>query len=295
MSKRRFVKKIIPTFIKQYIKNNISLEDKPKQVEYVVDIKNIKRMFDKRIIVTGATGAIGTAVCYRLLSEGAIVGVCGRNMDKVNDLVKRFEEDNMLEGTAIPLYLDVLDDMSINEAVDTFVNKVGGLDAYINNAGGGARDDCKLIHEQDIDIIDKVINTNLRGTIIGARKAAQIMIKQKSGKIINMSSVVGIQGKARMSDYAAAKSGVIGFTKSLAIELGSYNITVNCISPGMVNQIPFDAGIPIKKTNTNCLMRFGYTDEVANLVSFILSAEADYITGHNFVIDGGRSLGLMGD
>lgn len=98
-----------------------------------------------------------------------------------------------------------------------------------------------------------------------------------------------------MTDYSSAKAGIIGFTKSLALELGTYNIRVNCISPGMVNQTLFDMGKPIQKTNTNCLGRFGYTDEVANLVAFIVSDRAKFITGHNFVIDGGRSLGLMGD
>ncbi len=296
---KKLIKKLIPGSVKRYIKKNIQSdtcnEGNHKCTEYVVKTSDIDRLAGKRIMVTGGTGAIGSAICQRLLAEGATVGICGRDMEKVNALVARFQAQEQIKGIVIPLYLDVTDDSSIERAVEAFVQQTGGLDAFINNAGGGARGESKPIHEQSIEVIDRVLNTNLRGSMICARKAAQVMVEQKSGKIINMSSVVGMRGKAKMSDYAAAKAGILGFTQSLALELGMYNITVNCISPGMVNQTPFDAGMPVKETNTNCLKRFGYTDEAANVVAFILSNEADYITGHNFVVDGGRSLGLMGD
>ena len=110
-----------------------------------------------------------------------------------------------------------------------------------------------------------------------------------------MSSIVGINGKKNFSDYAAAKAGIIGYTKSLALELGEYGITVNCVAPGGIIQVPFDAGVPEIKVETSSIGRLGYTDEVANLVEFIASPKADYITGQIFIIDGGRSLGLMGD
>lgn len=291
---KKIVKKIIPASVKKYIKKNVQTVQKGC-TEYVIRTSDIDRFSGKKIIVTGGTGAIGSAICQRLLAEGATVGICGRDMKKVNDLTARFQAQNLPGGTIIPLYLDVTDDKSIEDAVDSFVKQAGGLDAFINNAGGGARGESKPIHEQSVEIIDRVLNTNLRGSMICARKAAQVMVEQKYGKIINMSSVVGMRGKAKMSDYAASKAGILGFTQSLALELGEYNITVNCVSPGMVNQTPFDAGMPVKPTSTNCLKRFGYTDEVANLVAFVLSNEADYITGHNFVVDGGRSLGLMGD
>ncbi len=294
MSLNNIIKKVIPKSVKQYIRRN--LNEGSKTVEYTVRLTNEKRFANQRIIVTGATGAIGSAICHRLVAEGATVGICGRNIDKINELIERFQSENICkEGSCYPLVLDVTNDNNISLAIEEFVVKTGGLDAFVNNAGGGAREKSKPIHMQDIEIIDRVLNTNLRGSIICAREAARIMAMNKNGKIINMSSVIGMNGKAEMSDYAAAKAGIIGFTKSLALELGEHNITVNCISPGMVNQIPFDGGLHVRQTDQNCLGRFGYTDEVANLVAFILSKDADYITGHNFVIDGGRSLGLMGE
>lgn len=297
MKSSQVIKLFIPKLIKNFIKKQICNSLKSTQdVEYVIRTSDINKLQGKAVMVTGGTGAIGSAICHKLLIEGATVGICGRNEEKINATIARFNAEGLPGlGTAIPIILDVTDDLNINSAIDEFVNKVGKLDAFVNNAGGGARGESKPIHKQDIEVIDMVLNTNIRGSIICARKVAQVMTNQKNGKIINMSSVVGMRGKAKMSDYAAAKAGIIGFTQSLAIELGEYNITVNCISPGMVNQVPFDAGMTIKGTNSNCLKRFGYTDEVASLVSFIVSEDADYITGHNFVIDGGRSLGLMGD
>lgn len=295
MSLKQVVKRMIPLSIKKYIKKNLVGSERTV-TEYIIKTSDINKLHGKRVIVTGGTGAIGSAICHRLLYEGAIVGICGRNEEKLKSLIERFNAEKLPgSGVAFPLILDVTCDESIENAINHFVNQHGGIDVFINNAGGGAREDSKLLHEQDIAVIDRVLNTNLRGSMICARKAAQFMIPQRYGKIINMSSVIGMQGKVKMTDYATAKAGIIGLTKSMALELGEYNITVNCISPGMVNQIPFDAGMPTKRTNTNCLKRFGYTDEVANLVSFIISDEANYITGHNFVIDGGRSLGLYGD
>ncbi len=294
MSIKKLIRKMIPTSVKKAIKKNIATNN-PSCAEYIVRTTDLSRFEGKRIIVTGATGAIGSAICQRLLSEGATVGVCGRNKQKLDNIVEKFEKEKFSAEKIVPLIIDVTNDESIYSAMDLFVEKTGGLDALVNNAGGGARTNSKPVHEQDVAVIDSVLNTNLRGSIVCAKKAAQIMVAQKHGKIINMSSVIGLQGKATMSDYAAAKAGIIGFTKSLALELGEYNITVNCISPGMVNQTPFDAGMPVKQTGNNCLKRMGYTDEVANLVVFALSDESNFITGNNFIIDGGRSLGLYGD
>ena len=118
------------------------------------------------------------------------------------------------------------------------------------------------------------------------------MKENSYGKIINISSVVGINGMSKYSEYAAAKAGIIGFTKSLAMELAPYGINVNCISPGMINQIAFDKPLNEVKTNKSFVGKVGKTDEIANAVAFLVSDEANYIVGQNLVIDGGRTLGL---
>lgn len=291
----RVVEKLIPRKIKSRIRNSI-IQSGNREVQYNINISHEGRLQGKTVMVTGATGAIGSAICYRLVTEGAIVGVCGRSQDKINKVIQHIDSSKKENiGLVMPVILDVTDVSSIDSAFDEFIRMHGGIDILINNAGGGARGQSKSLHQQEIEIIDSVLDTNLRGSILCARKAANQMVLQNSGKIINMSSVVGMAGKSKMVEYAASKAGIIGFTKSLALELGKYNINVNCVSPGMVNQIVFDRGLEERPTKSNCLGHFGRTDDVANLVAFLVSEEANYITGQNFVIDGGRSLGLMGD
>lgn len=293
MKIRNMFKKIIR---KLFPKRQIS----HTEVHYNLKVTDIATFEGKKILVTGATGAIGSATVYQLFLMGATVGVGGRNTNKVEALIKKLEEETRAfsqRGRLVPIIIDVSDEQSIVAGIKEFADygEIKGLYALVNNAGGSARRENANFFEQSTAVIDSVLSVNLRGSMLCAREAAKYFIQQKVGKIINMSSVVGMNGKKNMCDYAAAKAGIIGFTKSLAVELGEYNIKVNCISPGQVFQIPFDLGIPIQATNKNWLKRFGYTDEVASLITFILSEKCDYITGHNFVIDGGRSIGLCGD
>lgn len=292
--------RIIPNRIKNAIKCLMgkSLQaPTPTVHEYKLFLDDEKRFAGKNVIVTGGTGAIGSAICYQLAACGALVGMCGRNEEKIKSTIAKIaNESPCVASKLVPVVLDVNNDEQVESAVDWFVSKYGKLDAFVNNAGGqpgrvGGMS--PYLHEQDISQIDLVLDTNLRGTMLGCRVAAKHMVQQRSGAIINMASVIGIGGKAGMCDYAAAKAGVIGLTKSLAIELGKLNVRVNCISPGFINQVPFDEGSLERSTNKNVLGRHGTTRKVADMVCYLIYD--DYMTGQNIVIDGGRSLGLFGD
>lgn len=294
MSAKNLLKKVIPVSIKSVIKKVIA----PSTVipsDYHIICEDRKRLEGMRVLVTGATGAIGSALAHRLLLEGATVGVCGRSLDKIHVMCEGFACEGLSPERIIPLIVDVTDDDSIKQGVMSFISACGGIDALVNNAGGSARGMQRPFAEQDFSIIDNIIRVNLRGAMLCTHEVAPKLIKQGSGgRIINMSSVMGIAGAANMCDYAAAKAGIIGFTKSLAIELGSYGITVNCVAPGMVSQHPGEYTRVQRPTDGNRLGRYGTPDEVARLIVYLLSPDADYITGQNVVIDGGRTLGLTG-
>lgn len=292
--------RIIPNRVKNAIK---CLMGKSLQVptptvhEYKLFLDDEKRFTGKNVIVTGGTGAIGSAICYQLAACGALVGMCGRNEDKINSTIQRIaKESPSVADNIVDIVLDVNNESQVETAVDEFVSKYGRLDVFVNNAGGQpgrVGGSSPYLHEQDIFQIDLILDTNLRGTILGCRAAAKHMVKQKGGSIINMASVIGMGGKAGMCDYAAAKAGIIGLTKSLAIELGDFNIRVNCISPGFINQVPFDEGSLERSTNKNVLGRHGSTRKIADMVCYLI--HDDYITGQNIAVDGGRSIGLYGD
>lgn len=288
---KKIISKFIPSRLKHRILDSLANHLVSTRKPYIIRKTEELSMNEKCGIVTGATGAIGSATVLKLASQGAIVGVAGRNKDKIDETIAYIK--TLLPSSKLyPIILDVTNDLQVEDAVCRFYNAHGKIDFFINNAGGGPRQRKKMLHLQDMSIIDEILNTNLRGSILCSRIAAKYMIERQSGVIINLSSVMGMNGQAEMVDYSASKSGILGLTKSQALELGKYNVRVNCVSPGMVHQIPFDREYAEKQTTKNTLGRVGYTDEVANLISFLCSDEASYITGQNFVIDGGRSIGL---
>jgi len=296
MVMKKIVKKIIPKRIKEWYKktqiNIIKTDLRDTECIYKLKIDDTKKFENKVAIVTGGSGAIGSAISFRLAMEGAFVYVAGRNIDNISRVVNMIRENN---GNAVSLVLDVTKPENIENEFKKIYDEHGRIDIIVNNAGGSSRKQSKILVDQDINVIDMVLDSNLRGTILCCKYVAKYMINSKSGKIINIGSTTGLQGNMGNVDYAASKSGIIGLTKALAKELGEYNINVNCVSPGRINQIMFDEILDDIKDDGAYLLRKGKTGEVSSVVTFLASDEASFITGQNFVVDGGRSLGLKGD
>jgi len=260
--------------------------------DYVLNVSEHKRFEGKVALVTGGSGAIGRAICMRLALEGAYVVVCGRRLETTGKVVAEIKQYGCRAESAI---LDVTNEKAIEMAVDKIVNNHKHIDILVNCAGGSTRTKNANLHEQSIEMIDEMLTTNLRGSMLCTRAVSKKMIEQKSGKIVNISSVIGLRGKAKFSDYAASKAGIIGYTASVAIELGKYGININCVSPGYIQRgIYTDEQLPYL-LKSNCMNRVGTHEDISAAVAFLASDDANFITGQNLCVDGGRSLGLHGD
>ena len=288
------LKKLIPKKIKIKIANRelnvIKNKIRNTECEYKVYKEDVGKLDKKIAIITGGSGAIGSAICFKLAIEGAIVFIAGRNKENLNSVVHQIRNNG---GKAETIELDVTKYDDIKEKFEKIYNKYGRIDILVNNAGGSARSKNSKIVNQDVNIINDILDVNLKGTILCCKEVSKYMIQQKEGRIINIGSTVGIGGLSGFSEYCASKAGVIGFTKSLAMELAEYGICVNCVSPGITNQILWDKFIEdIPNNNKSYINRKGKTDDIANAVEFFCRDESEYIIGQNLVVDGGRSLGL---
>ena len=239
---------------------------------------------DKVAIVTGASRGIGEAIAKQLSSCGAKIILIARNSDQLVAVKETIISNG---GIAESIAGDVSNLNSISEIVTNTIDKWGRIDILVNNAGI-ARDN--IIMRMKEDDWDSVMNINLKGCFNGIKSVARPMIKNKAGRIINITSVIGQIGNAGQSNYAASKAGIIGLTKSMAKELGSRNITVNAVAPGyittdMTNELNDEVKEQLKSSIP--LGRLGTPDDVANLVCFLASDEAGYITGQTFNVDGG--------
>ena len=245
----------------------------------------MKKFEGKTVIVTGGGKNIGRQISLDFASEGANVVVCDYNEENANQTVAEIEA---MGCSAMAAVCDVRDRKKVFEYVDAAIEKYGKIDVLVNNAGGSAMLLKKLSKFVDAEpeTIDFVIDTNIKGTMNFIQAVLKPMIEQKSGKIINMSSIAAVCGLERRVDYSAAKAALIGMTKSLAIEVGRYEICVNCVSPGSIAR---NGKYNDHMTYLGENGRSGSPKDISDTVLFL--ASQDYITGQNFIIDGGRTLG----
>ena len=248
------------------------------------------RLQDKIAIVTGSTGGIGQAIAINFAKEGAYVVINGRNAERakaVSDQIKAMGRQSLV------VIADVMKGEEVDKMVKTTLERLGRIDILVNNAGGSARARASLFHESTEDVWDFVIGTNLKGVMICTKAVIKHMMERHTGNIVNISSIAGVIGAEGLADYSAAKAGVIGFTKALAKEVGSYGIRVNAVSPeGIVTQ-GISQQVPqlLEKAKQKILLgRLGQPEDVAKLVTFLVSDDADFITGQNVIISGGANI-----
>ena len=236
---------------------------------------------DKNIIVTGASGGIGNSIVKKLSEVGANILASGTNIEKLDKLKKQFEKIKILK-------FDISQSNKIEEFIENATQELGGsLDCIINNAGI-TQDNLAI--RMSLDEWQKVIDINLTSTFLISKFAIKKMLKNKSGKIINITSVVGHTGNVGQANYTASKAGIIAMSKSLAIEYAKKNININCISPGFIKTAMTDKidekfkEIIISKIPS---ARLGEADDIANAVLFLSSNQSNYINGETLHVNGG--------
>ena len=238
----------------------------------------------KTALVTGASQGIGEAIAKLLALQGARVVVAARNEEKLKSLAAYIDAGG---GCARPLALDVSQPATFGERLKSLPADFGEIDILVNNAGITADN---LLARMSLDDWERVLRTNLTGAFALTKEVVRGMIKRRWGRVISVSSVVGMMGNAGQANYAASKAGLIGFTKSLARELGSRNITVNVVAPGYI-ETAMTQSLPEASreslTGAIALKRLGTVDDVAAAVLFLASEEAGYITGHTLNVSGG--------
>jgi len=239
------------------------------------DLKN------KNVIVTGASGGIGHSIVKRLYDSGANILASGTRIEKLDELKKNFENIKILK-------FDISQSDKVEEFIENATNELGGsLDGIINNAGI-TQDNLAI--RMSLDEWQKVININLTSTFLMCKFAIKKMLKNKSGKIVNITSVVGHTGNVGQANYTASKAGIVAMSKSLAIEYAKKNINVNCISPGFIKTAmtekiddKFKEAIISKIPSA----RLGDPDDIANAVLFLSSDQSSYINGETIHVNGG--------
>ena len=236
---------------------------------------------NKNIIVTGASGGIGNSIIKKLNEAGANILASGTRIEKLEELKKNFKNIKILK-------FDISQSDKIEEFIENATNELGGsLDGIINNAGI-TQDNLAI--RMSLDEWQKVININLTSTFLMSKFAIKKMLKNKSGKIVNITSVVGHTGNLGQANYTASKAGIVAMSKSLAIEYAKKNININCISPGFIKTAMTDKidekfkEVIVSKIPS---ARLGEPDDIANAVLFLSSNQSDYINGETLHVNGG--------
>ena len=242
----------------------------------------------KTAIVTGGARGIGRAICIALAKAGANVVTCyARSAEACEETIRMVEECGV-KGMCVKADVSNLEE--ITAMVDTVKKEFGTIDILVNNAGITKDNLIMGVSEEDFDA---VIDTNLKGAFLFTKALSRTMLKQKGGRIINISSIVGVRGNAGQTNYAASKAGLIGLTKSVAKELGAKGITCNAVAPGFI-ETDMTAALPdtVKEATLASIpmKRLGKAEDVANLVAFLASDEAAYITGQVICVDGGMAV-----
>ena len=244
----------------------------------------MKDLNNKKIIVTGASGGIGNAIVKKLSENGAIVLATGTRVEKLDQLKSNYKNVKTLK-------FDISQNEKIDEFIENATKDLGGLDCIINNAGI-TKDNLAI--RMSLEEWKKVIDINLTSTFLLSKFAIKKMLKNKSGKIVNITSVVAHTGNLGQANYTASKAGIVAMSKSLAIEYAKKNINVNCISPGFIKTAMTDKiddkfkEVIISKIPS---ARLGEPEDVANAVIFLASSHSDYINGETLHVNGGMYMG----
>lgn len=236
-------------------------------------------------LVTGASGGIGQAIALELAAQGFDVAVhYNGNVAKAERVVQQIED---MGRNAVAIQADLSNSEGCTRLVAQCIEKLGGIDALINNAG--ITDDGLLMRMSDEQYM-RVMRANIDSCFFCTREAVSYMVKKRRGRIVNITSVVGVMGNAGQANYAASKAAIIGFTKSCAKEVGARSICVNAVAPGFIEtDMTHDLSDELKEKmkQSTALRRFGAPTDVANIVAFLCSDHAAYITGQVLVVDGG--------
>ena len=235
---------------------------------------------NKKILITGATGGIGNALVRKFVSLEGNVLATGTNSEKLDALIKEFANISVLK-------FDISNHQKIEEFIENVTSQLVGLDVVVNNAGITMDNLSLRMKEEEWQ---KVIDINLSSTFYLCKYAIKKMLKNKYGRIINITSIVGHSGNLGQSNYAASKAGIVAMSKSLAIEYAKKNITINCVSPGFIQSNMTDKiieSIKVALTSKIPMSRLGTGEDVSNTVAFLSSDSASYITGETIHVNGG--------